>query len=153
MLNSNPSSEESSQQQIGRDPGELIQQWPDSSQQQIGRDPGEHTHPWLDSSQQGLSDTLDDLKTEAATHMDQMQKETDTEEKDEEKRVKLSIEVTPALNQVVDRMADLMGTTKSGVMRKAIALLDVAVEAKGNGERLFVSKTPPSGSSREIIGL
>ena len=70
-----------------------------------------------------------------------------------EKKVKLSIEVTPELNRVIERISALTGTTKSDVMRKALALMDVAVEAKENGERLFVGKTPPPGASREIVGL
>ncbi|HEU0116352.1 MAG TPA: hypothetical protein VFQ80_16805 [Thermomicrobiales bacterium] len=65
----------------------------------------------------------------------------------------MSIEVTPELNRVIERISALTGTTKSDVMRKALALMDVAVEAKENGERLFVGKTPPPGASREIVGL
>lgn len=69
------------------------------------------------------------------------------------RKVKLSLEVTPELNHVIERIAEATGTTKTEAMRKAIVLMDVATEAKANGERLFVAKEPPPGVSREIIGL
>ena len=71
----------------------------------------------------------------------------------EEKKIKLSIELTPELNRVIERIAAHTGATKSEAVRKAIVLMDVAVEAKARGERLFVATQPPMGSSREIIGL
>lgn len=70
-----------------------------------------------------------------------------------EKKVKLSIEVTVELNRVIERVAAATGATKSEAVRKAIVLMDVAVEAKERGERLFVGTEPPPGASREIIGL
>jgi hypothetical protein len=76
----------------------------------------------------------------------------DEGEKDS-KKIKLSIEVTPELNRVIERIADATGATKSEAVRKAIVLMDVAVEAKEKGERLFVGTLPPPGASREIIGL
>lgn len=68
-------------------------------------------------------------------------------------RVRLTIDVTPQLYGVVSSIAAATGSTKSEAIRKAIALMDVAVEARERGERIFVSKTVPPGSSREIIGL
>lgn len=71
----------------------------------------------------------------------------------DDKKIKLSIEVTPALNRVIEHIAVATGATKSEAIRKAIVLMEVAVEAKENGERLFVGSEPPPGASREIIGL
>lgn len=68
-------------------------------------------------------------------------------------KIKLSLEVTPEVNRVLERIATATGATKTEAMRKAIALMHVAVEAMENGERLFVAKTPPPGASREIVGL
>lgn len=74
-------------------------------------------------------------------------------QQEEPKRIKVSLELTPELNQVIERIAAATGATKSEALRKAITLMDVAVEAKERGERLFVAKEPPPGASREIIGL
>jgi hypothetical protein len=78
---------------------------------------------------------------------------TRDEQDDKERKIKLSIEVTPELNRVIERIAAHTGATKSDAVRKAIVLMDVAIEAKENGERLFVGTEPPRGTSREIIGL
>lgn len=69
------------------------------------------------------------------------------------KKVRLTIEVTPQLNRVIEHIADATGSTKSEAVRKAIVLMDVAVEAKEHGDRLFVAKSVPPGTSREIVGL
>jgi hypothetical protein len=71
----------------------------------------------------------------------------------DEKKIKLSLEVTPELNRVIERIAGATGATKSEALRKAIVLMGVAVEAKEKGERLFIGTEPPPGTSREIIGL
>ncbi|CAA9540542.1 MAG: hypothetical protein AVDCRST_MAG73-1882 [uncultured Thermomicrobiales bacterium] len=69
-------------------------------------------------------------------------------------RVRLSLDLSPELNA---RLEEMVGQTnasnKSEVLRKALVLMDVAVEAKGQGEKLYVSKTPPDGPAREIVGL
>ncbi len=72
---------------------------------------------------------------------------------DEARKVRLSLDVTPELNRLIERIAGATGATKSEAIRKAIVLMDVAVEAREQGDRLFVGKVPPPGSSREIVGL
>lgn len=69
------------------------------------------------------------------------------------KKVRLSLEVSSELNELLERLARETGSTKSEVLRKAIALIDVAVEAKEQGQRLYVSDQPPAGHSREIVGI
>ena len=67
--------------------------------------------------------------------------------------VRLSLEVSPELNQVLENLANETHTTKSDVLRKAIALMEVAVEARDNNQKLYVSDQPPAGHSREIVGI
>jgi len=69
-------------------------------------------------------------------------------------RVRLSLDVSPERNARLEQMVEeTHSANKSEVSRKAIVLMDVAVEAKGKGEKLYVSATPPAGPAREIVGL
>lgn len=68
-------------------------------------------------------------------------------------RVRLSLEVSAELNRRLDELATDLDTSKSDVLRKAIALMGVAADAKEHGKKLYVSDTPPEGTSQEIVGL
>ena len=75
------------------------------------------------------------------------------EAKGERDMVRLSVDVSPELNDLLDELARQTRSTKSDVVRKAIALMELAVEARMGGEKLFVSKQAPDGASREIVGI
>jgi predicted transcriptional regulator len=68
-------------------------------------------------------------------------------------KVRLSLDVSPELNDLLEELATATHSTKSEVLRKAIALMDVAVDAKESGQKLWVSNQPPAGTSREIVGI
>jgi hypothetical protein len=69
-------------------------------------------------------------------------------------KVRLSLDVSPELNMRLEQIVRAThASNKSEVLRKAIALMDVAVEAKAQGHKLYVGDTPPAGSSREIVGI
>ena len=68
-------------------------------------------------------------------------------------KVRLSLDVSPELNQRLEEMATATGSNKSDVLRKAIALMSVAVDARRNGEHILVSPQVPAGTAREIIGI
>jgi predicted transcriptional regulator len=53
-------------------------------------------------------------------------------------RVRLTIEVTDELNERLDRLADELGGSKAEVFRKAIALVDVALDAKRRGRQVAI---------------
>ncbi|HEX5165917.1 MAG TPA: ribbon-helix-helix protein, CopG family [Thermomicrobiales bacterium] len=72
---------------------------------------------------------------------------------DKRNRVRLSLEVPQELNALLEELAAETDSTKSEVLRKAIALMDVAVDAKREGKRVFVSDQVPAGASREIVGI
>ena len=56
-------------------------------------------------------------------------------------KIKLSLFVSPQLNATLESLAEANGSTKSDVLRKALALLEVAAEAKRDGHRIgIVSK-------------
>ena len=72
-----------------------------------------------------------------------------TAEKD---RIRLTLDVSPNLNQVLEELAGFIGGTKSDVLRKAIALMEVAVEAKRSGKKFgIVEKDQPMVT--QIVGL
>jgi hypothetical protein len=59
--------------------------------------------------------------------------------KEEEKEsVRLSLVVSPALNSKLEQLARAGYTTKSEVLRKAIALFDVVSEAKAEDKRFGI---------------
>jgi Arc/MetJ-type ribon-helix-helix transcriptional regulator len=68
--------------------------------------------------------------------------------------VRLSLDVTPEVNELLEQLVrDLGASNKSEVLRKAIALMKVAAEAKEDGHKLYIGDAPPPGASREIIGI
>ena len=52
--------------------------------------------------------------------------------------VRLSLIVSPELNGTLNELAERSHATKSEVLRKAIALFDVAAQAKQKGHRIGI---------------
>lgn len=72
--------------------------------------------------------------------------------KSEKEKVRLSLDISPELNALLEQLASTIGGTKSDVLRKAIALMEVAVDAKRRGLKLgLAEKDQPL--TTEIIGL
>lgn len=55
-----------------------------------------------------------------------------------EGKVRLSLDLSPQTNSLLERVVSDQGTTKSDVMRKAIALVIVAEDARREGRSLGV---------------
>lgn len=53
-------------------------------------------------------------------------------------RIRLSLDVSEELNRTLDQLASSTGGSKSDVLRRAIALMDVAVSAKQKGNSMGV---------------
>ena len=53
-------------------------------------------------------------------------------------RVRLNLVVTKQLNELIEKLADENGTSKSDILRKALALYEVASEAKEHGNKMGV---------------
>lgn len=67
-------------------------------------------------------------------------------------KVRLSLDISPELNELLETLATTTGGTKSDVLRKAIALMEVAVEAKRQGKKFGIAeKDQPLAT--EIIGV
>lgn len=70
----------------------------------------------------------------------------------ESSKIRLSLDVSRELNDTITQLAKASGGSKSDILRKAIALMEVAVEAKAKGQKVaLVDKDHIV--NREIIGI
>ena len=53
-------------------------------------------------------------------------------------KVRLSLELTQEMNNVLERLSEATGSNKSEILRKAINIMEVAVTAKDHGEKLGI---------------
>lgn len=68
------------------------------------------------------------------------------------KSIRLSLDVSPELNQLLDEMAEKTHSSKSSLLKKSIALMEVALEEKGkNNDLCVVSKDDKI--VKKIVGL
>jgi predicted transcriptional regulator len=67
-------------------------------------------------------------------------------------KVRMNLQVSAELNDVLDKIADDTGSNRSDVIRQALALMKVAHEAKLNGKRLGLV-SDPTKLETEIVGL
>jgi len=67
------------------------------------------------------------------------------------KPVRLSLDVSPELNEVLDGMALKICSSKSDVLRKSIALMEIALKEKEKGHALGV--IGEGEIIKEIVGI
>lgn len=66
--------------------------------------------------------------------------------------IRLSLDVSPALYETLTSLATKLHSTKSDVLRKAIALMEVAVNAKEQKKKFGVAASDQTLET-EIVGL
>jgi predicted transcriptional regulator len=54
-------------------------------------------------------------------------------------RVRLSLDVSKQLNEKLEDLAERIGGSKSEVLRRAITLMEIAVDARASGKRLGIA--------------
>jgi predicted transcriptional regulator len=64
----------------------------------------------------------------------------------------LSLDISPELNDLLNDLAAKMGGTKSDVLRKAIALMEIAVDAKRQGKKFGIAEKDQQLAT-EIVGI
>lgn len=69
-----------------------------------------------------------------------------------EEKIRLSLDVSPQLYKTLESLSAQIDGTKSDVLRKAVALMEVAVQAKKDGKKLGLADSS-SQLTTEIIGL
>ncbi|HVZ68430.1 MAG TPA: ribbon-helix-helix protein, CopG family [Rhizomicrobium sp.] len=67
-------------------------------------------------------------------------------------KVRLSLDVSADVNAALEKMADQLATSKSEILRKAIALMQVASEAKSRHQKLGVMDADRNVLT-EIVGV
>ena len=69
-----------------------------------------------------------------------------------EQTIRLSLDVSPELYDTLTTLAAKLHSTKSDVLRKAVALMEVAVRAKDQHKKFGVA-APDQSLETEIVGL
>ena len=67
-------------------------------------------------------------------------------------KVRMSLQVSPELNQVLEDIAESTGTNRTDVIRQALALMTVAHNAKKQGRHLGIVSDARKLDT-EIVGL
>jgi len=70
----------------------------------------------------------------------------------EKEKVRLSLDISRELNDLLEQLAARTGGTKSDVLRKAIALMEVAIDGKRRGLKLGLADKDQQLTT-EIVGL
>ena len=69
-----------------------------------------------------------------------------------QKLVRLSLDLSPAANEVLESLAEAGGVTKADILRRAIGVMKIAADGRGRGQRLgLADKDQPIAT--EIAGL
>jgi predicted transcriptional regulator len=81
-------------------------------------------------------------------------KDTGTQEFAEEAapKIRVSLDISPELYAKLQGLAHDIRGTKSDVLRKSLALMDVAVQARKNGKKIGIADTSEQLTT-EIIGF
>ena len=66
--------------------------------------------------------------------------------------VRVSLDMSPEANELLESLASAHGTTKSQVLRRAVALSHIASEAQARGNRVAVIDQDKKVVS-ELVGL
>ncbi len=67
-------------------------------------------------------------------------------------KIRLSLDLSPELNTMLEGLADKSGASKAEVLRRAIALMEVAVDAKKQGRKFGIAEKSEDLIT-EIIGI
>lgn len=69
------------------------------------------------------------------------------------KEVRLTLDVSPSFNQKLENLAKKIGTTdKAEVLRRAIALMEVAGDADAKGRPLILKPQKPTSDATAVLG-
>ena len=67
-------------------------------------------------------------------------------------KVRLNLDINARTNEILQRLANDAGVTKSDVVRRAISLMSIAVEGKREGFKLGLVASDKK-LTKEIVGL
>ena len=65
---------------------------------------------------------------------------------------RLNFDVSPELDEIIEKLVKLTGSTsKSEVLRRAIALMEVAAEAKQEGKKIVIAEKDRTPVAEVVI--
>jgi Arc/MetJ-type ribon-helix-helix transcriptional regulator len=65
---------------------------------------------------------------------------------------RLNFDVSPELDEIIEKLVKLTGSTsKSEVLRRSIALMEVAVEAKQDGKKIVIAEKDRTPVAEVVI--
>jgi len=67
-------------------------------------------------------------------------------------KVRLNLQLSSELNRALEEIADSSGSTKTDVIRQALALMEIAHTAKKNGKHIGIASRSDQLDT-EIVGL
>jgi len=67
-------------------------------------------------------------------------------------KVRITLDLSQEMNRTLEEMVEKTGTTKTEILRKAIALVEVAMDARSKGQSLALSDRDDRVVMR-IVGL
>jgi hypothetical protein len=76
-----------------------------------------------------------------------------THQKRTPERIRLSLDVSPDLYELLETTASQIGASKSDVLRKAIVLMSVVADAQTEGKVFGVANNDREPISKQIVGL
>jgi predicted transcriptional regulator len=68
-------------------------------------------------------------------------------------KVKMTLEMSSELNEAIEHMAEELSSSKSEVVRKALALMEIAFEAKGKDQSLALVRKKDDKLVTLIVGI
>jgi predicted transcriptional regulator len=73
-------------------------------------------------------------------------------DKSKGEKVRMNLQVSPEISDLLEKIADETGSNRSEVIRRALALMKVAHEARQRGKRLGLVSDPDKLET-EIVGV
>lgn len=70
----------------------------------------------------------------------------------EDRNIRLTVDVSPELNTLIEELAEGAHTSKSEILRRSIALMDFAQRAKKEGKKVGAAN-PGQELATEVIGF
>ena len=71
---------------------------------------------------------------------------------EEKGKIRLSLDISPEANALLESLASSIGGTKSEVLRKGIALMQIAIDAKRQGKKFGIAEKDQALAT-EIVGI
>jgi hypothetical protein len=80
------------------------------------------------------------------------QHQTSPERGKQPEKVRITLDLSPEMNRTLEELVTTSGTSKSDILRKAIALIEVAMDARSRGQSLALSDKEDRVVTK-IVGL